>query len=83
MEFRIPWYLLNVMNSTQGTVIGDFYNEGSINFTDVQEINIGIGKTGDNIELKSIPCEEKQQSSYHTRLKKSYEILKEYLKKVK
>ena len=83
MEFRIPWYLLNVMNSTQGTVINDFYNEGSINFTDVQEINIGIGKTGDNIELKSIPFEEKQQSSYHTRLKKSYEILKEYLKKVK
>ena len=83
MEFRIPWYLLNVMNSTQGTVINDFYSEGSINFTDVQEINMGIGKTGDNIELKSIPFEEKQQSSYHTRLKKSYEILKEYLKKVK
>lgn len=82
MEFRIPWYLLNVMNSTQGTVIGDFYNEGSINFTDVQEINIGIGKTGDNIELKSIPFEEKQQSSYHTRLKKSYKILKKYLKEI-
>lgn len=82
MEFRIPWYLLNVMNSTQGTVINDFYSEGSINFTDVQEINIGIGKTGDNIELKSIPFEEKQQSSYHTRLKKSYKILKKYLKEI-
>lgn len=55
----------------------------SINFTNIKELNIGIGKAGDNIEMKSIPLEEKQQSSYHTRLKKSYEILKEYLKKVK
>ena len=76
IEVRIPWYLLNVMNSTCGVCLQDFYDAGGVDVMDIDHIKIGVG-TPDNdfITLHDIGYTTKAASSFHTRLKQSYFIV--------
>ena len=79
-EIRIPWYLLNVMNSTNGICLADFYKSGT-DFESFTEIKIGICRPGDkNVQLNSIGYTTKEKSSFHTRLKQSYYIVRDAMK---
>lgn len=76
MEVRIPWYLLNVMNSTAGVCLNDFYAAGSVDIADIPGIRLGIGVPGEeNIPLQDVDYTTKERSYFHTRLKKSYAIV--------
>ena len=78
IELRVPWYLLNVMNSTSGLCLNDFYKDGGIDVEKISDIYIGLGMLGDDeISLKNIGYYTKEHSSFHTRLKKSYYIVQE------
>lgn len=80
IEIRIPWYVLNVMNSTIGVCLDDFYLSGDINTQKFSSIKVGLARLDDkDIELYDIGYFTKSKSSFHTRLKKSYEIIKETL----
>ncbi len=79
-EIRIPWYLLNVMNSTCGVCITDFY-VGGIDFEQITGVKVGICSPGDkNAGLYSIGYSPKEESSFHTRLKKSYYAVQSAMK---
>ena len=79
-EIRIPWYLLNVMNSTNGICLSDFYKSRT-DFESFTEIKIGICRPGDkNVQLNSIGYTTKEKSSFHTRLKQSYYIVRDAMK---
>ncbi len=80
IEVRIPWYLLNVMNSTVGVCLADFYSAGGVTMTDIPGIRIGLGVPGaSDIPLADIGYTTKERSSFHTRLKKSYAIVRKAL----
>lgn len=76
IELRIPWYLLNVMNSTAGVCLNDFYGADGVDITDIPGIQLGIGAAGEEqIPLQDIGYSTKERSYFHTRLKKSYAIV--------
>ena len=76
IELRIPWYLLNVMNSTIGVCLDDFYTLGGVDVTDMPGAKLGLGFPGEKeIALQDIGYATKEQSFFHTRLKKSYAIV--------
>ena len=78
IEVRIPWYLLNVMNSTVGVCLADFHRAGGVEMADIPGIQIGIGAPGvSDIPLADIGYATKEHSSFHTRLKKSYTIVQQ------
>ena len=81
LEVRIPWYLLNVMNSTEGVCLNDFYKMDGVDVTHIPGVQIGIGAAGEkNIPLQDIGYFTKERSSFHTRLKKSYTIVQNAMK---
>lgn len=76
IELRIPWYLLNVMNSTIGVCLNDFYSSDGVDVMDMPGLKLGLGLPGEqNIALQDAGYFTKQQSAFHTRLKKSYPIV--------
>ena len=80
LEIRIPWSIINVMNSTAGVCLGDFYSQGSLDTVDVPSVEIGCGLAGSSkITLVDTDYHTKEKSYYHTRLKKSYAIIQEAL----
>ncbi len=80
VEFRIPWYLLNVLNPAAGVALGDFQKAGELVFTDFNTLKIGIAADpASSVRLYDTKFENSSEVSYHTRLKKSYEILKHIL----
>ena len=79
-EIRIPWHLLNVMNSTNGTCLADFYKNG-VDFENFSSVKVGICRPGDkNVQLNSIGYTTKEKSSFHTRLKQSYYMVRDAMK---
>ena len=79
-EIRIPWYLLNVMNSTNGTCLADFYENGT-DFEIFSSVKVGICRPGDkNVQLGGIGYKTKENSSFHTRLKQSYYMVRDAMK---
>lgn len=76
IELRIPWYLLNVMNSTIGVCLNNFYAGDGVDVTDMPGVWLGLGSPGETaIPLEDIGYFTKERSSFHTRLKKSYAIV--------
>ena len=76
IEIRIPWYLLNVMNSTAGVCLGDYYTAGGVDTADMPGVRLGIGRPGEEeIALADMGYAGKAHASFHTRLKKSYAIV--------
>lgn len=83
IEIRIPWYLLNVQNSTIGARLNDFYKDKEIYTEKIESIKIGVTKgQKEDISLYDIGYKAKEKSTYHTRLKKSYDIIKNGLKAI-
>lgn len=80
LEIRIPWYLLNVMNPCAGVAVGNLNDAEMITFTDFGRIRIGIGgQASASITLMDTAYKNIEEVKYHTRLKKSYDILKRVL----
>jgi len=80
VELRIPWYLLNVLNPAAGVALGDFHAAGEIVFTDFNDLKIGISaESGEKVRLYDSGFTNITEVKYHTRLKKSYDILKQIL----
>ena len=78
IEVRIPWYLLNVINPALKVAVGDMYQLEEVSFTTFSSIHAGIGLIDHSeIQLFDTGYSGLQEVTYHTRLKKSYEILKE------
>lgn len=78
IEVRIPWYLLNVINPALKVAVGDMYQLEEVSFTTFSSIHAGIGLIDySEIQLFDTGYSGLQEVTYHTRLKKSYEILKE------
>lgn len=76
IEVRIPWYLLNVMNSTVGVCLGDFYVEDAAEWSTFTDVRLGLASPGQtDVPLYIMGYTTKSESSFHTRLKKSYEII--------
>ena len=82
IEIRIPWSLLNVVNSSEGAVIGDFYNGGDITFEKITSLSLGVSLGEQTPKMYNINFSPKAESEYHVRLKKSYSIIKDYLKNI-
>lgn len=77
-EIRVPWYLLNVMDGSNKTVLGDFYTDGGISFKTGTDIGMAAAElTGSpqSLTLSSYNWPEIKTSTYHMRLKQSYAIL--------
>lgn len=75
VEIRIPWYLLNVLNITEGVAINNFNEDKELSSVQISDIKIGgaiLDDSAPEIEMKPIQFEQKQKSESHTRLKKSY-----------
>ncbi len=80
VELRIPWYLLNVMNSTTGVCLNDFYAADGVDVADMPGVSLGLGIPGEqHIPMQDIGYATKERSSFHTRLKKSYGIVQNAL----
>lgn len=83
IEVRIPWYLLNVMNSTAGVCLKDFYRTGEVDTEDMPGVRIGIGAPDqEEIPMGDLGYSTKAHSSFHTRLKKSYDIVRDAMKDI-
>lgn len=82
IELRIPWYLLNVVNGAEKTCLGDFYQTGKITFTDGGNIKLGAVPAGDNaqVQMQVFQWKTIEKSSFHMRLKDSYDIIKSCFK---
>lgn len=76
---RLPWYLLNVMNGPEKTVLADFYAAGEISFETADAIYLGAalldGSGTQNVAMSRYDWPEISRITYHSRLKKSYAIL--------
>lgn len=83
-EVRIPWYLLNVLSPAESVCMGDFYGGkagAAVKTQSFGSLYIGVGTQGQQapIQLSAFDIEAWGQSTYHARLKKSYDILQKGL----
>lgn len=83
LEIRIPWQLLNVMVPGTKKIMDDFYSAQTITATDLQEINVGIGKEGKINLSGKYDYREWTMPTFHERLKPAYYVLQKNLKKYK
>jgi len=86
IEIRIPWQLLNVMDPSTKSVMGNLYKNKSIKAEKAEGIYIGVGivkKGRSDNETISMGYHEWSgwaMPTYHERLKPSYYILKDAFK---
>lgn len=86
IEIRIPWQLLNVMDPSSNSIMGDLYANNSINAEVTKGFNIGsaIVRKGevatDVIKMGFYAWNGWDSPTYHERLKPSYYILKDAFK---
>lgn len=86
IEIRIPWQLLNVMDPSTKSIMGDFYKNKSIKAEKAEGIYIGAGivKNGmvsnEIIKMGYYTWNGWDMPTYHKRLKPSYYILKDAFK---
>lgn len=86
LEIRIPWQLLNVMDPSTKSIMGDFYKNKSIKAEKAEGIYIGAGivKNGmasnEIIKMGYYTWSGWDMPTYHERLKPSYYILKDAFK---
>ncbi|CEO23260.1 hypothetical protein [Paraclostridium sordellii] len=86
VEVRIPWALLNFMDPSTKQIADDFYENFKTKPMKINDINVGVTiKENEKVitRIKSTPYKLNGWSvpKYHERLKKSYYILKEELRK--
>jgi hypothetical protein len=82
VEIRIPWQLLNVMDPSTKTIMGDLHSGQGVSpvTADGFHIGIGISKAGtvvrETIPMMRYDWEVWDLPTYHERLKESYGIVK-------
>lgn len=80
IEIRIPWYLLNVVNSAEKTAI-TIPNGEDVSFGQFNSIKIGIADSDQkSITLHTASYNGIAVVEYHSRLKKSYDTIAKALK---
>lgn len=78
IEIRIPWGLLNFSDPSKSKIHDDYYEKYGVEGIEIKEIFIGAG-TSANETINLYPLELKpwhNNITYHERLKKSYDIVK-------
>lgn len=80
IEFRIPWYMLGVLNISQGVALNNFNKENEASAVELESISLGISfvNQSNEVSLKEINYKT-SDSTYHTRLKKSYKYIQKTL----
>lgn len=80
VEFRIPWYMLGVLNISQGMALNNFNKENEAYAVELKNISLGISFANQSDEVKLENMKYKTgNSTYHTRLKKSYDYIQKTL----
>lgn len=82
VEVKVPWYLLNFYNPSKGEVHDDYYENYGIKPLKIRNIYVGIGLPNENISLDKYKLNYWREVKVKERLKRSYEIIKEYWKEV-
>ncbi len=79
-EIRIPWYLLSVVNPAERLQVDDFYQNGQISFCTFDRIGIGAARISASgitqVKMSSVPFNGWNTSTFHARLKRSYQIIR-------
>ncbi|WGX75609.1 hypothetical protein QJS64_16900 [Paraclostridium bifermentans] len=86
VEVRIPWGLINFMDPSTKQIQDDFYKKFKTKPLRITDINIGVtekeeDKTINRLNSKAYKLNGWNVPEYHERLKKSYYIVKDELKK--
>ena len=80
IEFRIPWYMLGVLNISKGVALNSFNKTGEAAPINIDNISLGIAfadQSGE-VALNKINYST-ADSKFHTRLKKSYYYIQKTL----
>ncbi len=81
IEIRIPWGLLNFSDPSLMMIHDDYYEHYGVEDYHINKIHIGIGTQDQTIPFGSFSLKGwKEKITYHERLKKSYDIIKNALK---
>ncbi len=89
VEIRIPWQLLNVMDPSTKSIMGNLYKNKGFKAEKVSEFNMGASIVKLNqskiptINMDSYAWKTWTLPTYHERLKPSYFILKDYMSTLK
>lgn len=80
VEFRIPWYMLGVLNISKGAALNNFNKAGEAAAVDLTAISLGLSfaHQSETVKMKAIDYSPKN-SQYHTRLKQSYYYIQKTL----
>jgi hypothetical protein len=86
VEVRIPWGLINFMDPSTKQIQDDFYKEFKTKPLKIKGINLGVtikdgDKTINRLNSKTFNLNGWNSPTYHERLKQSYYIVKDELKK--
>jgi len=78
---RIPWYLINFMDPANKLIVGDLYKNKGIKLVENTSFTIGGAVLGvnKNINMSEYNLNGYSTATFHKRLKKSYDILKDGL----
>lgn len=89
VEIRLPWQLLNVMDPSTKTVMGDFYKKDGIEPESLDGLHLGVSLSregvgsGYEVPMDFYTWDNWEEPSYHERLKQSYYVLKDAFKDLK
>ena len=64
---------MNVVNPAESMALGDFFRNGRITFSSFDEVKIGVGRTGETINMQPIGFDGLDTVFYRARLKTSYD----------
>ena len=80
VEIRIPWELIGFMDPSTRQVMGDLFSGMEILPVSTDGVRLGIARPGtaDAVPMALYSWENWDMPAYHERLKRSYEILRDY-----
>ncbi len=81
IEIRIPWGILNFSDPSLMMIHDDYYEHYGVEDYHINQMHIGIGTKENTIPFGTLSLKGwKERITYHERLKKSYDIIKNALK---
>ena len=80
VEIRIPWQLLNFYNPSRRQIHDDYYKNYGVKPLTIKNIYVGVGLPNESINLREYRLNGWKRVETTERLKKSYEIVKQYWK---
>lgn len=78
-EIRIPWGLLQFMDPSTKEIENDFWEVNELSGINIEDIKIGAIINNEDQGYEKYTWDNWDKVFYHTRLKKSYYIIKDYL----